>query len=63
MENNWEIKTLRVKVKKYDYDPKDNISGNENYVQKAIEYKNKNNVYELLTHWGLIYMDLMYVDY
>ena len=63
MENIWKINTLRVKVKKYDDDPKDNISGNENYVQKAIDYKNNNNVYELLTHWGLIYMDLMYVDY
>lgn len=38
MGNNWEIKTLRVKVKKYDNDPKDNISGNKNYVQKAIEH-------------------------
>lgn len=53
MENNWEIKTLRVKVKKYDDDPKWYKSGNEDYVPKMIEYsKNTNDyIYNILKSW------------
>lgn len=46
MENNWKIKTLRVKVKKYDDDPKDNNIRNENYVQKAIEHSKNTGDYK-----------------
>ena len=54
MENNWKINTLRVKVKKYDVDPKWHESGNENYVEKMFE-DNKNTYeyrYNLLKQWG-----------
>ena len=50
----WKVKRLRVIAKRLDYDPQEDKSGNENYVDNMREYyKNTNDyTFEILKKYG-----------
>lgn len=51
----WKTKILRVKVEKYDYDPREDDIKDESYVEKAIKYRKNTNdyIYQIGLNYGL----------